>query len=122
MNVEEDQAGGDAVDVEMVDAGVEREVVVVLHDAEREAVPFERLRRRRQCVCANFVGVHMSEIHRNEIDDLGVVDHAADKDAIVEFEPIVVGVMLTDMRIDRCRHCRNVTDTGNVPGHDHQAG
>ena len=32
-------AGGDAVDVEMVDAGVEREIVGVLHDAECEAIP-----------------------------------------------------------------------------------
>ena len=94
----------------------------MLHDAEREAVPLERLRRRRQRVCANFFGVHVSEIHRDEIDHRGVVDHSADEDAIVEFEPIVVGVMPTDMRIDRCRHCRNVTDAGNVPGHDHQAG
>ena len=122
VNVEEDQARGDAVDVQMVDTGVEGEMVGVLHDAEGEAIPLERLRRRRQCVCANLFGVHVSEIHRHEIDVLGVVDHAAEKDAVLEFEPIVVGVVPTDMRIDRCGHCRNVADTGNVPRHDHQAG
>ena len=72
--------------------------------------------------CVRLVGVHVPELHWDEIDHRGVVDHSADEDAIVVFEPIVVGVVPTDMRIDRCRHCRNVTDTGNVPGHDHQAG
>ncbi len=106
----------------MVDAGVEREVVGVLHDAEREAIPLKSVRRRRQCVCAHLFGGHVSEIHWDEIDQLGVVDRAAHEDAVVELEPIVVGVMAANVRIDRRRHRRNVADTGNVPSNDHQAG
>jgi len=41
VNVEENQTGGYAVDVEMVDAGVERETFGVLDNAECEAIPLE---------------------------------------------------------------------------------
>jgi hypothetical protein len=122
VDVEEDQSGGQAVDVEMVNTGVDREMVSVLDDAECEAIPLERLRRRRHRVHAYLFGAHLSELHRNEIDDLGAVDRAADHVVVLEFEPVVVGIVTTDMRIDRCRHCRKVTRTGNVPRHDHQAG
>ena len=80
VNVEENQAGGHAVDVEMVDTGVEREVVSVLDDAEGEAIPLECLRRRRQRVRTYLCGAHIPELHRNKIDDFWVVDGAPDND------------------------------------------
>ena len=122
VDVEEDQSGGHAVDVEMVNTGVDREMVSVLDNAECEAIPLECLRRRRHRVYAYLFGAHISELHRNEIDDFWAVDRATDNVVVLEFEPVVVGIVTTDMRIDRCRHCRNVTHTGNVPRHDHQAG
>src|SRR5262249_14890781 len=102
----------------MIDTRVEREIITALHDTECEAVPCERLRRVRQYVSAYLYGVHASEILRNEIEIFRIVDHAANKDAVLELEPIMVGVVPTDMRIDRCRHCRNIADARNVPRHD----
>jgi hypothetical protein len=40
----------------------------------------------------------------------------------LELEPVVVGVMAADVRVDRRRHRRNVADAGNVPRHHHQPG
>ena len=51
-----------------------------------------------------------------------VIDGVPDNIVILEFEPVVVGVVTTHMGIDCGRHRRDVTDTGNVPGHDHQTG
>lgn len=41
---------------------------------------------------ANLFSVHTSEIDRNEIDDIGVVDHPVDKDAVLEFATIAFTV------------------------------
>ena len=122
VDVEEDQAGRDAVDVEVVDAGVEREVIGVLDDAEREALPLERSRRRRQRVGAYLRGVHPSELRRHEVDLGRVDDRTAHECAILEFEPVVVGVVAADMCIDHRRHRRDVADASHVPRHHHQAG
>ena len=123
VNIEEDQAGGQAVDVEMVDAGVETwKYSACCITPKVKQSPLEGLWRRRQRrvygLGAAFISPNDTGTNRRFL----VFDGAPDNIVILEFEPAVVCVVTTDMRIDCGRHHRDVTHTRNTPRHDHQTG
>ena len=71
VDVAIDQNTGRPVAVQMVDAGVDGEVVRLLHDAESEAVPVQGARGRGHHVVSDLVLVHETQGGGNELNERG---------------------------------------------------
>ena len=107
------------VAVQVVDHRVQREALVVLDDAETEAVPLQRV-RRRQDVLFPLRLRHLTVLLGDELDVARVLDGVPD-DVLgpVVLEPAVVGRVATKVRVDDVGHRADVATAGNVPGaHD----
>ena len=52
-------------------------------------------------MCANLLLIHTPERNGHEFDFIGVVDCAAKNVSILEFERAVIGVVTTQVRVDR---------------------
>ena len=114
-----DQAGRRSVGVQMVDVGVDREAVCLLDDTEGEAIPFQSARSRSQHMVADLVLLHEAQRGRDELDAIGIVDGPTGDGISGHIESAVVGVMTTDVEIDRVGHRRHITPAVDVPGgHD----
>ena len=119
VDVAIDQPGGRPVGVQMIDIGVDGEMVRLLNDSEGEAVPFEGARRRGLHERTDRVLVHESQGGRDELDPAGVVDGPAGDRVRGHVECAVVSVVPTDVGVDRVGHCGHVAPAVDVPGgHD----
>lgn len=120
VDVAEQRTHRHAVEMSVVDAGVEGEVVDVLDHPEGEAVPHGRRRRRGEHVVMDLFGVHETLCGRNEFDVRGIDDGAPDDVAGVDLEGAVIRALAADVVVDRRRHGGGIADPGHRPGGDQQ--
>ena len=110
-----------SVGVQVVDVGVDGEVVIFLDDAEGEAVPFQGVGSCRQHALADLVLLHESEHRGGEFDASGRIDGAPDNVAFVgDVESAVVGVVAAQVGVDSAGHCCDVTPADDGPGRQDQ--
>jgi hypothetical protein len=106
----------------MIDAHVEREVILALNEPETEAIPLQRSGSGQDVLPPLFRRL-LAVLGGGELDVVGVGQCAPnDPVGIVEFEPAAVRIVAAQVRIDHVRHGPNVAAPRNVPGGNRQAG
>ena len=105
----------------MIDAHVEREVVLALDDPEPEAIPLQRIRGGQDVVCAiPPASSHRARSGRTRCRAGSAMVCRTMWSASVVLEPAAVRVVPAKVRVDDVGHGTDVAPTGDVPGGDEQ--
>ena len=118
VDVAVDQHARRAVGVQVIDIGIDGEVVRLLNHTEGEAIPLEGARSRGLHMSADLVLLHEAQRRRGELDELGIGNGPAGDDLGVgagNRKSAVVGVVATDVGVDRLGHRGHVAPALNVP-------
>src|SRR5271167_1862132 len=105
--------------MEMIDNRKERAMILVLNQAEPEAIPLQRI-RSRQYEIAPFVLGQLAMLNRSKLNVAGVGDFMPnDVVGVFVFEPAPVGFVAAYVGVDDVRHGADVALSGYLPGaHD----
>lgn len=118
MRLEHRDADQRGVTVNVVDTGIEIEVVLGLNDSEREATPFE-WRRNVDDVLLRLFGRHFTMIDRLEFDVVRIRNRAPDDiPGSAVFEPTPVGVVAAKVGVDGVVHRLDIALTGDLTRRD----
>ena len=100
------------IPMDVVDTGVESEVILALNDPEGEAAPLERSRYGDDVV-VQFFDRHFAVVDRLEFDISRIIDGCLMISPSPLFEPAAIRVMPTQVCVERLIHGRNITSAGH---------
>ena len=105
--------------MQVVDHGEQREVLVVLDDAEPEAIPLQRVGRGQNQVTPFGLRQH-TMFDRGKTDIPGILDGvASDIFLVFVFEPAVVSPVSLKVGVQHVSQGADIATAGHVPGaHD----
>ena len=103
------------IGVDVVDTGIDGEMISALNHAEPKAIPLQRTRRGENeltPLCCRHLAVFGCDVLNVSRVGCGVSNHPI---VIVELEPAVVGVVTAKIGIDDIRHRTDIATARNVP-------
>ncbi|BCI88854.1 hypothetical protein NIIDMKKI_40600 [Mycobacterium kansasii] len=117
-DLQEDGAEKCRIEMYVVNADADGEVIVMLDHAESEAIPIQGT-RGAQDVFLPLVRRHLAVLNRLHFDSAGIGHGMADYlTRTGDRKPAAVGVMATKVRVDDVGHRADIAVTDDIEGND----